>query len=704
MKIEVAEHARMSERGSSLLRLIQNNDMPILDLLIRESVQNSLDAALAGSGNVKIDFSVRNFSSLDINEHLEGIKDNINNQFPDNTYKVLEIRDSNTVGLTGPLHYNDVVDDHFGNLLKLVYEISMPQQKEGAGGSWGLGKTVYFRIGIGLVFYYSRVKDGDGSYSSRLAACLVEDERKPDSLINLNNGKPKRGIAWWGQPADEKSTMPLTDENEIRDILSVFNSRPFTGEETGTAIIIPYINEQNLLEGILPESQSEEDNSSYTRTWWSHSIQDYIKVAVQKWYAPRLMNPSYPYGRWLDASVNGKEIESAEMLPLFRIAQALYNRTPLSEVSEHTSDILHSIEVSTERIALRNMFNEDTTAGYISYVKVSKEQLLMNYPHNNTSPYIQLNKYDVPSDYNFPIIMYVRKPGMIVGYETTGEWVDGIPKTNPNEFIIGIFVAKSTNTLKNTAEKITLEEYIRKSEKADHTSWTDWAYDFYKPFIVSKIQRQVRKVISSKFVKTNNELYKNKNMALGRSLAGMLLPPENFGTKSTLPGGGKDGKDGHSGRRVNYGLKFIGSPQYSDGLVHLEFELSFGQKQSLGMQLQALSESGGISADFWEMKNIIGKEFPLRLERVQISSVHPGGKAVKQSPGSFIVDRDSSEVTYGNVHMQVLKTERFHIPYGVTLSLIDKNGYTLKGKASFISTDRNIKGGLTLSSEGDGKK
>lgn len=29
MKIEVAEHGRMSESGSSLLRLIQNQDLPV---------------------------------------------------------------------------------------------------------------------------------------------------------------------------------------------------------------------------------------------------------------------------------------------------------------------------------------------------------------------------------------------------------------------------------------------------------------------------------------------------------------------------------------------------------------------------------------------------------------------------------------------------------------------------------------------------
>ena len=44
MKIEIAEPGRMTQSGSSLLKLIQNNNMPILDLLVRESIQNSLDA------------------------------------------------------------------------------------------------------------------------------------------------------------------------------------------------------------------------------------------------------------------------------------------------------------------------------------------------------------------------------------------------------------------------------------------------------------------------------------------------------------------------------------------------------------------------------------------------------------------------------------------------------------------------------------
>ena len=40
----------MTESGSSLLRLIQNQNIPVLDLLVREAFQNSLDAGDPKSG------------------------------------------------------------------------------------------------------------------------------------------------------------------------------------------------------------------------------------------------------------------------------------------------------------------------------------------------------------------------------------------------------------------------------------------------------------------------------------------------------------------------------------------------------------------------------------------------------------------------------------------------------------------------------
>lgn len=157
--------------------------------------------------------------------------------------------------MTGPVRYEDVKNNFFGNLLKLVYEICKPQSNEGAGGSWGLGKTIYFRLGIGLVIYYSRICE-KGKYQSRLAACLVENETQKDALIP-HSGGVKRGIAWWGKKENpfQKTTIPEDNEQEIQRILNVFGIPSYGAKETGTTIIIPYIDEEALLSEVYAKNE-----------------------------------------------------------------------------------------------------------------------------------------------------------------------------------------------------------------------------------------------------------------------------------------------------------------------------------------------------------------------------------------------------------------------------------------------------------------
>ena len=312
MDIELAEHSRMSESGSSLLRLIQNQDMPLLDLFIREAVQNALDAAKKDTTKVNVELLVGTFEAFKINNLLKGISDNLNKRYEAKSiYKYIAIRDSNTSGLTGPVSYKNVQDNKFGNLLKLVYENCKPQQQEGSGGSWGLGKTVYFRIGIGLVFYYSRIYQ-DGKFQSRMAACLVEDETKPNALIKQESGV-KRGIAWWGKEVGKNATEPITDEKKIAEVLHFFNIEEYSGEETGTTIIVPYINDELLLNQVYATNELITE-----KPYWVNSIEEYLTVAIQRWYAPRLLNTQYKLGPYLYAKVNGKQITVIKMLPLFQ--------------------------------------------------------------------------------------------------------------------------------------------------------------------------------------------------------------------------------------------------------------------------------------------------------------------------------------------------------------------------------------------------
>ena len=57
--------------------------------------------------------------------------------------KYIAIRDSNTTGLTGPMDYSEVKNNDYGNLLKLVYEISKQQTKEGSGDPGALVNNIF---------------------------------------------------------------------------------------------------------------------------------------------------------------------------------------------------------------------------------------------------------------------------------------------------------------------------------------------------------------------------------------------------------------------------------------------------------------------------------------------------------------------------------------------------------------------------------
>ena len=614
MDIEIAKHDRMSESGSSLLRLIQNQDIPLLDLLVRESVQNSLDASIEKTNPVKVDFTIGKFCSKDANAHFDRITSKLDSKyagFKDGLCDYVSIRDCGTCGLTGPVRYSDVERNQYGNLLKLIYEICKPQQNEGAGGSWGLGKTVYFRVGIGLVIYYSRICV-NGVYSERMAACMVEDETKRDSIIP-ENGNLKRGIAWWGKTDTDEHTVPLENSPEIHNILQTFNCKPYQDEETGTTIIIPYINQEKLLNEVYAKNEEDAD-----RPYWTRSIESYLNIAVQKWYAPRLNNKKYRYGAYLVPSINGIEIQPNDMLPVFKIIRLLYIASITNSSTIQYDD--DEIEINNENVYLRNVLSKTGNAGTITSVKLTDNQLHMLPPNNCKSPYQQITNSIVNMESgNNPLIMYTRRPGLIVGYDYNGIWTHSMTKSSAGTYIIGLFVLNSENVLKDEYSGISLEEYIRKGEKADHAAWADQNIKGNNPRIVLNIQRGLIKKINSKYKEKVIDTTEKKSIGLSHALADILLPNENFGkTASQKSHGGNSG----SGTRKNVkytSFTLTSEPIFKDGMLSYEYEL-FTKTNACEIALEVIADTQKLNADLWESENHVNTEFPLSIVDFSISS------------------------------------------------------------------------------------
>ena len=680
MKIEIARHDRMTESGSSLLRLIQNQGMPLLDLLVRESIQNSLDAALPDARYVNVDLSVGSFHSKELNNNFDGIKHSLNKRFPDSkgTYKYICVRDLNTHGLTGPVRYDDMEGNQFGNLLKLVYEISKPQQNEGAGGSWGLGKTIYFRVGIGMVIYYSRINE-NGKYKSRLAACLVEDETKKDSMIPTQDGV-KRGIAWWGAPDGKGKTVPIENETEINRILTTFSITPYKNDETGTTIIIPYIDESSLLAEVYATNDDKEH-----KPYWTSKTEDYLQVAVQRWYAPRYLNTKYA-GAYLSPSVNGKKLTVSAMLPLFRVVRELYLISMGNDLDEDAFLNEAEAEFYTEDINIRDVFVPGTSrAGMFSYTKLSSAQLKMYAPDNNKSPYQQITNsfFNTEDSKNTPVIMFTRKPGMIVGYDFEGPWTKRMPLSSEHEFIIGLFVANSDNRLKEIFAKdsninITLEEYIRQGEKADHASWTDRNISGKNPRVISKVQTNIIKKVSAQYKEKPTDIPDKKNIGLGHVLANILLPRNDFGKIAAKPPVQPGKQGGRTSRPISMKL---GNPKVLDkGKVFVDFEIRAKRFPCI-VELMVTSDFKKYDSDSWE--NEIEKRFPLEFEKVHIYSVN------KNSVDGIEINCEAPEISCGDLVVSNVKSPLFNVFSGIELKA-DQN-MLIKGVFVFSSDDTALK-------------
>lgn len=693
MKIELAEHDRMTESGSSLLRLIQNQDMPILDLLIREAVQNSLDAKDPSKAFVCFDVSTVKFKAEELNKNLEGITDSLNRRFHGQEYPGLIIRDSNTVGLTGPLTYDKVKDQNFGNLLKLVYEICKPQTNEGAGGSWGLGKTVYYRLGIGLVIYYSRIKEGN-KYASRLAACLVEDETKPQNLLPAPKNKLKRGIAWWGESAGRgKNTIPITKEKDINRILSIFRIPAYSGNETGTTIIIPYIDTKALLKDVYSDTEDQEN-----KPFWTKRIDDYLSVALQRWYAPRILNESFAGGPYLRPSVNGKVINLNSMQPLFRCIRDLYTYATTGEKQKDFQIKEIDKLAIVDDIRIRDVL-EKTSAGKFAFFKISRAQLRMDPPDNCSNPYQQItNRYFSLEEGNLPIIMYTRQPGMIVGYDYEGAWTRHMPKSDGAEYIIGIFIANSSNCLKDILhpkydKPLTLEEYIRLGEKADHASWADWNIKGRNYQIVSKIIKGVNRKIADRFKEKPKAVVEKTNIGLSHALANMILPPINFGN-APAPVPAPKPPVPNPKPKVATGAISIDHPTYKDGAVTLDLEFSVPKGLSR-LDLVLNAEYKNYCADDWENEKEVGLPFPVQFSRFTISAVKHNEKKAHWKECRIILE--NKPVHEGGLELSFINSLLHKKCSGI--SIRSSTDIKLQAECVFMSTDPSIKCSLKLQKE-----
>lgn len=606
--------------GSVTLKSLQNENIPEVDLLVREAIQNSSDASLGEPGDAfAVQFNTGHFAPENFNINLTGIEDILNNMFPTNDAEFLEIRDTKTVGLTGCIRKAEVNSDDHGNFFKLIYDTGKKQTQKNAGGNWGFGKSVYYRVGKGIVIFYSRIKRPDSTYESRLIITLVEDESSPTAILGKVSTR-SAGKAWWGIK-DGEDLLPLTDEDSIQHILDIFNIKPFKASETGTSIIIPYVNTHELVKNIIPaEANISEDVRS--RCTWAYDFEEYLTLAIQKWYAPKIQNlhlQDFCTKKRLNVYVNNKAIRYDSMHPFFKLVQELYTIALAKTYDyEYKSEWLEDVKCLP--VSVRNYFDRDKTnsiAGYVSAIKITTEQ--MYGAQNYLDPCIYIRHFETDPDINEPIVMYARDPGMVIDYTIAGPWVKNIsPPENSDEYIFAFFVPITSKKFKSDlSEKkyadMELGEYLRECESSDHMGWDDPA----NMQVVQRLQRNTAQLILSNVSSSQAVSIDASASKLSGKLGKKLLPPLGYGRKKVDGGGGASGSGGM--KINNIAFKITKTAIYESEL-HIDFELKMLQaKKNAELSVLVNSEAGLIDLESW--KSNIGTKFPIEFSDIEIISV-----------------------------------------------------------------------------------
>ena len=660
MEIRILPYASdFPAKGSMLMKEFSNIGTPILDSLVRESIQNSLDAANQYNKPVIMKFKTGDFEKKRLFAQCEKLEKMLAPKFSDIPCRYLSFRDYNTEGLTGDVV--DKGDQNPGNYFKLVKDIGNEQTRSGAGGSYGVGKSLYFRLGVkGFVIYYSRIKHEHGKHESRLIALMVENERGHDSVIPpAEKGKSKTGIAYWGILKND-NILPLTKEKEIKEVLDIFNIEPYKGDETGTAVILPFIDEASLL---AKNQKTFGEGENEIIPTWRHSISDFLEMSIQRWYFARLNNNKYKNGKWLYVSINDKPLDSHSMVPCFKVFQALYNRAA-GVKNEDLDDIIEGNEnVVVEEVALgRYRPLDKKKTGTLAYILADTKLLGMMPPSNNYSPYIYCDTNLQDNNVNPPIIGYCRQPGMIVNYETSGDWLYRVPNSPDEEhYLLVVFVLNSKNKL---GDDDTLEEYVRSVEPNDHMRWVDGEYKGENYSFIRLTKNKVSNILYSNLSEGEQADSKRKMSELGK-LYSWILPPEDFGKRSSprtpSPGSGKP-----KPRTSSKLLYTIDSQELNKDNIIITYNLeTLKKRNNFVMELLVSTTDGkNIALEDWEK---MGADIPFYIQSAQISL-----KKIEGKSSSKMIPLSSSKLEFNDeqtgLNVKLDKTPGKSVPNALNLN------------------------------------
>lgn len=285
--------------GEAFVNTLYGTGMKPAAVLAREAIQNSVDASKP-RGNEKVKIVFRRVSLMGKEKAAFTKSLGLDTEFvsresvlgfqqdhciasmnrTDEPLRLLYIEDYGTHGLYGAPHDSN---SHLFRLLLSLGDGAKSRGKEGSGGSYGYGKSVYSsnsRIHTIVAYSTFNPKDDKSKYHARLMGCAYFNAHEHD-------GDSYSGRAWFGIPITDngQEVDPLQDEASHK-MAEALGFRRRDSKSTGTSILI-----------VDCGVDCEELRASIEEWWWPRILDESLGLDVMLYEQDQLVQPPRPRSR-----------------------------------------------------------------------------------------------------------------------------------------------------------------------------------------------------------------------------------------------------------------------------------------------------------------------------------------------------------------------------------------------------------------------
>lgn len=223
--------------------------------LVRESIQNSLDAQIDDSKPVKLVFRFGEIDFDRLKNYMNGSNDSLVSHLKacgktvkEGKTKYLVIEDFNTEGLTGPIdnmEFDDEGNPVSGNFIGFWWSEGLSDKRRGSGGSHGVGK-IKLSTSSNLNCFLALTNRADDKKGLVIGYCQLK--------YHSFDKKQYKGYARYGKLIENNRIFPY-DSNEPEDE-KIINQFKFDfdlkrNRESGLSVVIPEVYDEINIENVI---------------------------------------------------------------------------------------------------------------------------------------------------------------------------------------------------------------------------------------------------------------------------------------------------------------------------------------------------------------------------------------------------------------------------------------------------------------------